>query len=452
MMNFITRHFKKKGPGRKLVTCAWPLALAGLSQALMANMDAAMVGRISLDAIAALGVASTVMNFFVLIANGLAFGLNTTVAQELGSRSMPRVGRAVLTGVQMSLLIGPVLAVVAWFSIATIYRVMGLEGVVLELALRYSRIFVGLVMIAPMNAMIAACFAAHTHTRIIMVASSLMLVINLLANYALIFGHWGFPALGVAGAAIGSVASMAVSCLFFAGYLWLRHRHYHLHEACCETGFIYYGLRIVRVGSTVVADWGIWFGCMLILNALLVRCGTKEVALFNVGMKLQSLCFIWVGGVMQAGAALIGQAVGNRRPSRARLWAEICRLIGFISMVPAIGALLFFPASVFRIYMRAEDVAQLDHLRWVGVVLALLLVVRVNNTVLSTTFRCMGILSFTLMCVCISETLMLTAASLLLGVMKLGALAGFGVNLMEESTRAVLYRSKYLNPMTFYLR
>lgn len=406
---------------------------------MMANIDSAMVGRISLDALAALGVASTVMHFFIIVGNGLSFGLNASVSAELGTSSHARSGRAVLSGLQISLLVGPLVAVLAWALTPLIYRTMGLQGVVLDQALQYTRIFCGFLLFSTTQSILSATFAAHTHTRVVMISSLLMAAVNVCGNYALIFGNWGCPALGIRGAAIASVGSIVVSTLYLLGALWWRRGHYHLDRACTETGFRYFALRIARLGMTTVTEWMLWFAGILLLNALVVRCGTAEVALFNIGIKIQSLCMLCMAGTVGANAAMVSRAVGAGRPSRIRLWTLTSLRVGFFSLLPGLVLLVFWPELILRIYMRAEDILLLEHVHLSGILLAVLVLIRVNNTTVGTTLRCMGILRYFIVCLCISELIMLSVSGVTIGWLKLGAVAAFGGNILEEGIRSILY-------------
>ena len=435
----IFRQFRRGRAGRRIVLFGWPLVLAGLSQMLVANVDAAMVGRISLDALAALGVASTVMHFFLIIGNGLSFGLNAAVSAELGRNERARAGRAVRSGIIIGSCTGPLVAALAWFVTPLIYRVMGLQGSVLDQALDYTRIFCGFLLVAPLQSMLNATFAAHTHTRVVMVSSVLMASLNTMGNYLLIFGKCGFPMLGIKGAAWASVCSMAVSAAFLICAIWVRRRHYHLDRPGRETGFRYYLVRIGQLGMTTVMEWLIWFGGILILNGLVVRCGTAEVALFNVGIKIQSLFMICMAGTVGATSAMVSRAVGADRPKRVRMWTATALWVGELTLLPGFIALLFFPEWVLRIYMRAEDIQLLDHVRLAGLLIALLVIVRVNNSTVSTALRCMRILRYFVLCLVVSEAIMLPTAFGVVGGLKLGAGAAFACNLLEESVRAVLY-------------
>lgn len=438
----IFRQFRKGRAARRIITFGWPLVLASLSQTLVANIDAAMVGRISIEALAALGVASTVMHFFIIIGSGLSFGLNASVSAELGTRSHKRSARAVLSGLQISVLTGPLVGVLAWVLAPLIYSLMGLKGEVLALALQYSRIFCGFLLFSSTYSVLSAVFAAHTHTRIVMLSSILMASTNICGNYALIFGNWGFPAMGIRGAAIASVVSMMTSTIFLAAVMWIRRIRYHLTLACTETGFRYFAARIARLGMTTVAEWMLWFGGILILNAMVVRCGTPEVALFNVGIKIQTLFMLCMAGTVGANAAMVSRSVGARRPKRIRMWTVTALWVGELSLLPGIVMLLFFPELVLRIYMRAEDILLLENIRLSGIFLALLIMVRVNNSTASTTLRCMSILRYFIVCLFVSEAIMLSTSAVTVGILKWGAAAAFAGNLMEECIRSGLYWRK----------
>lgn len=435
----IFRQFRKRRAARRIIALGWPLVLGNLSQVIVANTDAVMLGRISLDALAALGVASTVMHFFIIIGNGLSFGMNAAVSSELGTNSHARSGRALLSGLQIGLLTGPLVALLAWVLTPWIYTVMGLEGVVLDSALAYTRIFCGFLLFSPLQAMLNAAFSAYTHTRVVMISSVLMAVLNVMGNYLLIFGAGGFPMLGIEGAAWASMISIAVSTAFLLGVLWMRHRRYHLHQPCTETGFRYYLIRIGSLGMTTVLEWLLWFGGILILNGFVVRCGTAEVALFNVGIKIQSLLMLCMAGTVGVNSAMVSRAVGAQHPKRIRMWTSTSLRVGLLTILPGLFFLIFFPEWVLRIYMRAEDVAQLGHVAWVGWLLAIVTMIRVNNSTVSTTLRCMGMFKCFVLSMIISQAVMLPCAWAAVGVFKLGAAAAIAASVLEEGIRAVLY-------------
>ncbi len=353
---------------------AWPVVLSALSQTLLVNLDFMMVGWLSTDALAGVGQAGTVLTVFLIFCVSLSFGLSTAVSQRLGAGDREAAGRIAVHGVLFGLLLGMVLTVLAWLSVGRTLGLMGMEPAVEAQALDYGRVFIFSLLLAGPAAMANAVFSGFTQTRPVLVASVILMVVNAVADWLLIFGNLGCPRLGVAGAAWASVIASAASLAYQVAALLWRRQVFELSLPRSPRRFVATAGEVVRLGITTTAEWGMWFVGIFVLTVWLGPFGSVHLAVWHVQMKVQSFLMLGIRGLSTANNAMIGRAHGGDQPRRIGLWHGHNLRLGWLSLIPAAVLLLGFPAAVFAAFnIDAAELAQVAPPRLLGGILVVVM-------------------------------------------------------------------------------
>ncbi|MEM9418165.1 MAG: MATE family efflux transporter [Planctomycetota bacterium] len=423
---------------RKIMVIAWPVMLSNLSQTLLTNIDFIMVGQVSTDALAAVGVASTFMTLFYILGGSLSFGLSTCVSIRLGEQDHVLAGRVSVHGLIFGVLLGALLFVVSRSLLSLVFGSMELEPEVRRIALEYSELFVWGLWLAPLGAMAAAVFGAYTRTRQVLVSSLIMVGVNLVGDYMLIFGKFGAPAMGPRGAALASVLAVIMSTAYLAAAMWWLRRPLELSLPRSPKLFGQTVASILRLGISTTIEWLLWFVGIFIITIWLAPFGAVHLALFHVSMKLQGLLMLAVRGFTVANNAMIGRAHGGQQPSRISMWHYHNLRLCLMSLVPGILLLTVWPSWIFGWFIDIEEIRQIGSPFWIGTAVVGVVAARMVNTLTGSSLRSVGVLLFFIYLLLISQAITLGFGYAVLRVMQWGFWGALAAAALDEVFRGVV--------------
>jgi putative MATE family efflux protein len=305
---------------RRLFDLAWPIIGLNVLNVLALAVDTAMCGRLE-DAdttLAALGYASQLIFLLLVMMMGVTVGAVATVSRAHGAGETERVNHILLQSTQLTVLLGVFVAVGGNLLGPTLLRALGADEPTVEEALRYLRpLLVGQIF-AYLAILYAALLRGVGNTRLPFAVALVSNLVNFGINYCLILGNFGFPRLGIFGAAVGTISAQAVSAITLMALL---------HRRTVAGLYLPLALRridgrlareLFRVGAPAALD-------MLLLNAqflsivgMLGRFQDSAVAAHGIGLRVQALAFVPGLSVSQATSALVGNALGAHRPEEAR--------------------------------------------------------------------------------------------------------------------------------------
>jgi len=432
------RHLLGRGPAnRRILAIAWPVVLSALSQTLLVTVDFVMVGWVSTDALAGVGQAGTFMSLFLSVGGSLGFGLSTAVAVRLGAGRRAEAGRVATHGLLFGVVLGVGLAAGCVALLGPGFAVMGLDPPVLAASLAYGYPFCwGLVLAAP-AAMAGAVFGAHGRTGPVLVSSLICVAVNLVGDWALIFGNLGAPALGVAGAAWASVAATGASLLYLLAALMRRRAALSLVSSRPFAGWSATVGDVVRLGITTTLDWLAWVVGIYALAWMLAPFGAVHLAVFHTQIKVQAFFILACHGLSVANNTLIGRAHGARQPRRVGLWHGHCLRLGVLSLIPALG-LLVCPAWIFGLFsLTPAELGSVADPRLIGGVTLLVLAMSMVNNLTGSSLRSVGVVRFYLVTLSVAVPVVVLCGWTLTRGLGWGALGAMLATALDEVWRAV---------------
>lgn len=341
-----------RSPTIELLRLAFPMMCLTVSRMLMGFIDFYMVSRLGTDAQAAITPSAMLLFVIACTGMGIAQGVQTFVSQADGRNEPHLAGRYVwqtlyIAGV-VTLASIPVVALtptwVHWIAAA------GRHPPEVE-TLEVQFLSVALWSIGPMTATAGLeCFYNGIRRPMIGLAAILASLVTItLANYALIFGHWGFPALGIAGSGIATLLAWLVRAgVLLVALFWPSiDRRYHTRRGMAPRA--HEMAQIVRLGGPVSLQWlvdlGAWlvFLELIIPNAVTVTgddTGVRAVAMAGANLTLQitHLSFMPALGIGLALATQVGNAIGAQRPDEAVQRLRVARrvIMGYMAVMTAV--------------------------------------------------------------------------------------------------------------------
>lgn len=333
---------------------AIPIIASMMSRTAMGLVDFIMVSQLGTDAQAAIVPAGIVLFAIIAFGFGLVSAVNTLVAQRHGRGETHACAAYTWQGIWAAAGIGLV-SLLLWPIIPAVIATAGHTPQVAALEVSYIQI--GLIGVFPV---VAAATVAHffngIHRPMIGLWATLLAnVVNLAANYALIFGHWGFPAMGIAGAAwattFGACANLAVLMAWWArpslnrSYAVLS--HWRLDPARMKL--------MLKIGTPAGVHFAADIVAFTIFTLWIVgQFGTAELAANNIVLKFFEVAVIPCVGLGIAVSSAVGKAIGEEDLAKARRFAHWGEALGMVYLLLIAG--LFLTAGPTWIDLLADDV------------------------------------------------------------------------------------------------
>jgi MATE family multidrug resistance protein len=340
----------------EVLRLAWPAGISMLGGTVMRFVDGLMVSRLGPSLFSAQlvgGMTSFVFESFIL---GTLTVVNTFVSQNLGAGRHDRCGEYTWSGMAVALLLGllamPILLLPEWA-----YRLLDLPPDVRGPAALYFRyMLIGIFLSQPM--LVLHRFFYGIHKPLIVLAVTLLSNgFNVAANYALIFGEWGFPALGLEGAALGTLASFALQLLIlFPVFLSpIMHRRFATRRIRVRFGQC---LDLLRVGwpagvqfSNDLLSWSVF------TTMLVGRFGKAHLAASTAAVRYMGLSFMPAVGVGIGVTSIVGRYIGQGRPHLARRRAHAGLLAAMVYMGLCGVGFFLFRHELVRVFVTARPAA-----------------------------------------------------------------------------------------------
>lgn len=303
---------------REVLGMSGPIIFGSLSFTVLEFCDKWMVSRLGTEPLAAVGSAGLWSFTLSTVLLGIVGCVSTFAAQSLGRGESGNCARYAWQGIYLSIAAGA-LALLMWPVSGPLFRSMRHNEVVTNLELVYFRIrLFGYIPMAWTTGL-AAFFQAVNRPRIPMYSTMVATGTNLGLNYLLIFGKFGFPAWGIAGAAIATVISQGLQLALLQGVFLGPRCH---AEFGTRTVWRYDRARLrelVRIGLPSGAsmfldifNWGIF------TSFVVGSFGAAALASHNVAISFMHVCFMPAVAVNQGIAAIVGQWIGRRDIPRAK--------------------------------------------------------------------------------------------------------------------------------------
>ena len=316
-----------------MLKLASPVVVTTISFTIMQFVDRFMVSRLGTDALAAILPAGYVSFLPGGFAIGTMTSLNTFVSQSFGRGATRDCSNYFWQTVLMGFVYFLTVVAVMWPAAPWIFRMMGQPDTVAEMEVIYLRIMLYAHVLAVINWSCNQFFMGIHKPIITMCASLCGQVVNVIANYLLIFGKFGFPQLGIAGAGWGTFIGIGVAAAVNIA-IFLSRRINAVFQTRrslnIDFGRMYDLLKVglpAGLGLSVnVAFWG------MILFGMVGKFGKEAIAATSAVLSYTSFSVMPVVGISTALTAAVGKTIGTGRKDRAAKQTSICLRAGLVYM------------------------------------------------------------------------------------------------------------------------
>ena len=335
--------------GKLLINMALPLVISMLVQALYNVVDSIYVSRISESAVTALGLAFPVQNLLIGCATGVGVGVNSLLSKSLGERNHERANRSAGNGILLSVLFAAAFLIFGLFFAKPFFVT---QSTVTE-TVEGGSIYLAIVTIGSIGIFVEILYErllqASGNAFLSMITQTTGAVLNIILDPILIFGWFGLPEMGIAGAALATVIGQWVAALLaiflnqkFNKALEL-HRHHILPDSYVIRMIMNVGIpSIIMVGIGSVMNFGI--------NKILQGFSETATGVFSIYFKLQSFFFMPLFGINNAVISIVAFNYGARKPERMMKTVKMASIAGLTIMLVGLAAFQLLPELLLGIF------------------------------------------------------------------------------------------------------
>jgi len=352
----MSKFFNRKLLG-EIWRLAWPTVVYSLLQNLIGLVDMLMVGRLGSAAISAVGLSRQIIVIIMVLVLSITTGATTPAAQFYGRRDRALLSRAAAQVIMMAAVTGLALGSLGFVFTPSCLSWIGARAEVLHHGVPYMRIlFAGMVFLMTNFAIRALLLGAGDSLTPLKIAAFAN-IINVVADYVLIFGVGPFPKLGVAGAACGSVIARTIAASIGIGVLLSGRFRVHLmaRDLCVPMpGMIY---RVLRIGVPAGIQGLFRNGARVLLFRIIADTAhaTAAVAAASIGFQMRMASILPALGIQVAVVSLVGRRIGSGRMKEAEKvgWEAVKTCLVLMS---GIGAVMFLlPDLIVGVFFDARS-------------------------------------------------------------------------------------------------
>lgn len=431
----------EKGITKEAVRMAWPAVCESFFIALAGMVDSLMVSSMGASAVAAVGLTTQPKFMGLALFFAMNVSVSALVARRRGEKNQRSANQILLVAILFVIVATVVIssACVMWAN--EIINFCGSAPETHEPAVIYYRIIMGCMIFNVLSMVINAAQRGSGNTMIAMRTNIVSNVVNIIANYLLIQGHLGFPALGIAGAAIATVFGTVIACIMSFASLFRRDGFvsiYYIMEQQIRPA-LEPVISIIKLGFSVFIEQILMRVGFMSTAMMAAKMGTNALAAHQVGMNILGLTFSFGDGMQVAAVALIGRSLGEGSPDKAKAYGKTCRMIGLgISCVLAV--VYFFGGEwLYHLFFAEQEIVD------IGVMIIRIMIIivlfQVSQVIYMGCLRGAGDTTYTAIASTISVTIIRTAASYFFGfIMGLG-MAGIWMGILADQISRFLFAS-----------
>ncbi len=300
----------------EIISLAWPAILAQLTYTLVSLVDMAMVGTLGPAAVAAVGLGGLFLWFAYSVMASVAVGTTALVARFKGAGREEEKNLVMAQSIILVAFISIVITLVGVFFSGDVISIMGAELDVVSLGGTYLRVIFLSSLFVFVAFVSESGLRGAGDTRTPMKIDLVVSAANIVLNYLLIFGNFGFPKLGVLGAAIATAAAFTLGgLLHFAVLLSGR----YVITLKPELMAVDFGImrRLLRIGIPASLERMVMSSSFMVYTGIIVAFGTIPLAATQIGIRIEALSFMPGVGFSVAAAALVGQSLGAEDRDKA---------------------------------------------------------------------------------------------------------------------------------------
>lgn len=408
---------------------------------LLGVVDTAMLSRYSDDSVAAVGLDNQLMSLIFLVYQFISMGVAILCAQYIGARLQKRLVQVVGIALLLNLVIGLSVSAILYFNAGGILRFMGLREHLMSDGLVYLQITGALSFFQALALTFSASLRSADRALWPMLVTVFSNVLNIVGNYALIFGHWGCPALGVEGCAWATAISRAVAMLLLA----IIHTRIHIPRfpLAWFRPFPWREFRnLLHIGIPAMSEELSYSLSQVTITYFINQISTEALAARTYCSNIIMFVYLFCTSVTQGGDILVGHLVGQCRNRAAYVLGNYFLRWSMIITLTGSAILAVTGRPIIGLFTSNAEIIQMGV--WVFVIDWFLEIGRVRNIFACGTLRSTGDAIYPVIVGVIFQWSVAVGVSYLLGIPLGYGLIGMWIGFaLDENLRGIILMRRW---------
>lgn len=350
---------KDKSFYRKVVTIALPITLQSLITIGVNMMDNIMLGKLGEVAMSAASQANQIFSLFQIFCMGMGMGASVLTARYYGMKDIPSLKKTITIMYRLLLSLGAVFTIAAIVAPGFLMSLYTNEPDVIAEGIRYYRWSIPCFLLLGLSLTTTIVLRSIGKVKIPLYTSIGAFFINVGANYTFIFGHFGAPAMGVAGAALGTLISRIFEFAIICGYFWFVDKTvaYRMKDFFCKCGDI---LRdYIRISIPVLVSDGLLGLGNTAVAMVYGRLGSSFVSANSIAAVTMQLSTVVIQGMSNASSIITGHTLGEGKVKEAQDQGYTFLAMGAIFGLFAAVLILFIADPIISFYNITQETREI---------------------------------------------------------------------------------------------
>ena len=332
----------------------YPIFLGLLAQNVINVTDTAFLGRVGEVALGAAAMGGLLYICVYTIAFGFSVGSQILIARRNGEGNYRAIGPIMWQGTAFSFGMAVCLLILMYFSAAPLIRLLITSDSIYGATYEFFTWRIWGFLFAFVNVMFRGLYIGITRTKVLTMNAVVMALVNVVLDYALVFGELGLPEMGVRGAALASVIAEASSLLFFLLYTYYKVdlKKYGLNRfGQFDLSMV---LRILRISCFTMVQYFLAMAIWFVFFMALERLGQRQLAVANIVRSVYVVLLIPVQALSTTANTLVSNLIGAGGSSGVVTLLHKISRMSFLIMVVCVGLCVAFPGSILSVYTNEE--------------------------------------------------------------------------------------------------
>lgn len=347
----IIRNLRANPMWREMIRITWPAFIELVMSTLFGMVDMIMVGRLGPAAIASVGLTNQPFMLLLAVFAAVNIGGTTLVAWSVGGNNLNKVKAVTRQIIILNTFLGAVMSISGVLAARSVVRFMGAGSDTMEMATVYFQIVASGIVFQAVIMGVTACLRGAGETRIPMAYNVGSNLLNVFGNYVLIYGKWGFPCWGVAGAAVSTTLARLIACLVALYIVYLSRQSMIKIEFKDDhriDGQIIN--KIFKIGLPSALEQFVLQSGLILFARIVSSLGTAGFAAHQIGLNISGLSFSPSMAFGVAATTLVGQSLGAGDTVKAEGYTRFIRKVATITACFMGLIFILFSHPLARLY------------------------------------------------------------------------------------------------------
>ncbi|MBP6610471.1 MAG: MATE family efflux transporter [Paludibacter sp.] len=333
-----------------ILKITYPIFLTLLAQNLINIVDTAFLGRVSEVALGASAIAG--VYFFALYVVGFGFsqGAQILIGRRNGEGNYNQIGPVFNNGMVFIVLLALLFLIVGLLLNSVAMKIMVSSPAIYEGAMEYLDWRVYGFLFGFINAMYRAFYVGITQTKVLTISAIITTISNIVLDYCFIFGHFGFPKMGIAGAALASVIAEALATVYLFNYT-LGNKEFKKYNLFQKLKVDFIAIKqILNLSVFIMFQFFISISTWFLFFLFIERMGERPLAITNIGRSMYILLMIPAHALSTTAGTLVSNMIGAGLTEQVLKTTHKIMKIAILTVAPFLVFTFIFPSLFAHIY------------------------------------------------------------------------------------------------------